>query len=370
MRGAFIEKERVLSNLLKELEPYRPFFSMYSTRFSHNFQKHCASYDKRLSEGAVRTLGIRVYHLMFPCKGSKESLDRFRAVAEDLVGLGEDIKPVFTKTFLAMVSDFADYLSRSGKGMEGLKSLLSLMDVYLTEVDEVYVKHVKALREELGRERENERLIAANLMTKLRGEEGAVAVMSFYREVPIVCQGTVRYAGLSLVTIKVGKCPYIMAFVPGSIVFIKSDMFPKPVKTVVDSVDYGAEELTLSGFEFSEMPQERRRFVRVRPLEEVSVLVRARGRELFGKMADISVGGIGVLFKNPPGLSQGDSVEVEFGLGGKALCVRGDVKYAKKLDGIHRIGVEFHTTAGEEEIIAEYVMKVQLDILKELRLAL
>ncbi len=74
--------------------------------------------------------------------------------------------------------------------------------------------------------------------------------------------------------------------------------------------------------------------------------------------------------KTPPGLSQGDSVEVEFGLEGRVLCIRGDVKYVTKLDGIHRVGVEFHTTAGEEEIIAEYVMKVQLDILKELRLAL
>ncbi len=358
-----------LDNLISLVLKKRDFIINYEPIFSANFEKLSYPLEKRVDREFLRNVGRKLYKVLFIEYPEKNPVDELERLSSEIVETMEDIKPVFTKVFLLMIKDFVDHLVRSdGDGIATLKALISLMDIYMEVVDRVFLDKFKETKGRLKESEKERELIAINLLSSAKLENKKITVLNFYREVPVTCEAVVVEVERKVAHIVLKGCPFVAAFSVGDRVFLKVEHITKPLKASILELDYEKGEMALSGFDFSEIPQERRRFVRVKPFEEISITVVRRGSGLEGKMADISVGGVGVLFGSEPPFSKGDNVRVCFTLDGERLNVEGEIRYVVKSDNFYRAGIEFHASPHEEEVISEYVMKVQFQILKQLRL--
>jgi len=351
----------MIKSLMERLKGDREFFDRYEESFTESFAAHMETSEGiSLSRSALRTIGVKVYRTLFTFKEDPtEELYRFALkVAENEI----DIKPVFSKAFLIMAKDFVDYLIERDEDIDRLKTFISLIDEYLSTIERAYLDYVNSLRREVKelkneREREQEEIIL-HLIRKLK----TLKLLSFFKQIPVTCKVNVKGVAGGRVRIDVKGCSRGIIYEGGSL-FLKVPSAPKPVMATLEEVNFEEDSAFLKGFRFTEIPQERRRFVRVEPSSVVRVVV----GDAEGEMADLSIGGVGVRFFAEPLIGAGERVKVSFEVDGKEVGLEGEVRYVISEDGRFRVGIEFIETSRAEELLADYIMRRQFEILKELR---
>ncbi|WP_041737392.1 PilZ domain-containing protein [Desulfurobacterium thermolithotrophum] len=202
----------------------------------------------------------------------------------------------------------------------------------------------------------------------LKDKEVPIMLITFYKEVPVSCKALIDNVLESRIFVSFETCSYMKTFYDSSFIYLKITNAPKPIKAKKVDIFPEKKTIILEDFSFEEIPQERRKFVRVEPEEKFVVTVVKDNYSIKGIVADVSIGGIGVFFKTKPELSLGDKVEVNFILKGTPLSIEGEVRYVIKQGEVYRAGIEFKLQPKQEEIIAEYVMQRQFEILKELKM--
>ncbi len=354
--------------LLEELKEEREFFLSYEKKFADMFANYIENVESlSLPKSALRTIGVKVYKTLFSFKGDKrEELYRFTLkVAENEI----DIKPIFSKVFLSMAKDFTDHLLKNDKDIRKLKTFISLIDEYLSVIEQAYAKYVESLRDQvktLKKEKinENEEIIFHLLKAAFKRKK-PITVLEFYKEVPVTCRTSIKSIAENQIKLDFKNCSKKI-FSENKDIFIKINESPKPISATILKIDYRNNEIVVSNFRFTEIPQERRRFVRVQPDKEIEITLE-NGKTAKGKIVDISLGGVGIVFKTDPGFEKGSSGKVRFEIDGTEIELTGEVKYTVPYDGGYRIGFEFLLTSRAEELLSEYIMRRQFEILKELR---
>ncbi len=90
-----------------------------------------------------------------------------------------------------------------------------------------------------------------------------------------------------------------LSLLPATKILIHSDLFPKPIQAIVDTVDIHHRTAVLKKFVYPTSSEDGRKETRVQPKNELKARVIYRGKsEMSAKVADISVEGISLVMED------------------------------------------------------------------------
>ena len=359
--------EQDLDTLYRSLSMEKRFFENYRENFVKSFLEYFKKVSKiELPEEKIKSLSESLYKKLFSFKGNP--LDELYSLGLKMYETKVDIRAILSKAFMVMAKDFLEYLIKEEKDILFLKNYITLVEAYLITLDKASRDYVESLQEKLNKIIDEKKADETeSIIDILRVRKGNIKVIDYFYEVPVTCNSRLMRIEGRYVFLDVSKCVNKI-FEKDHYVFVKIEGLSKTIKGKVDEISYDRGILILTDFEYAPIPQEKRKYVRVRLSEKIPVILTKETKEFKGLIDDISIGGLGVFLTDIQNLEEGAYVDLIFILDGYTINVRGEIRYISPLGRITRVGIKFmNLTARDEEIIGEFVTKRQFEILKKLR---
>jgi len=354
--------------LQRELRKDEDFFKGYMDRFVDRFARNLREHNVQLApEPILNTLVGRLYLLMFSMQR-----DPRRDLAEitlTLAGYRLEFKKVLANTCLAMVKDYIDYVIQHSGPLQRIKVLLDLIDLYISATEDAYVAYIRRIEKKVSEKEEmrkrDEESLAFGILKKMCEIGGKrVIVHTNFKGLFVDTNSEIVNIGERDVLI---KTTHLRVYRVGKKVHLKCSSSPRPIVAVVEEIYPEKEEIRVAVKGFEELPEEHRKYVRVVPEEDIPVRVTAGEKEVVGVMADLCVRGVGVYTHIPHNFHVGSSVKVEFQLPKGGVETGGVIKHVSPHGRIYRTGIYFEPDLKSEEIISDYVMERQFEILREIK---
>ncbi|WP_457644372.1 PilZ domain-containing protein [Persephonella sp.] len=359
--------EQKVKELWEKLSDEDDFFRNYQTIFSNNFVNLMKENIKlKIPDSALKKLGEDIYKTLFINRKQPEK--ELYSLSLTMYRTKTDIKSVLSKLFMMMIKDFIDHLIEKSNDINPVKIFISIIDIYIQCIEKANMEYISSLENTIEKiKQEKQEFEESEILLLMETSPDRISIIDYFYEVPVICKSKLRSTHKNEAVFNVKHCIFKI-FEPGHHVFIKIGDLSKPVKALVKDINYEHGILTLSNFSFSEIPQEKRKFVRVRVKDKILITIQKDAQTIEGFIDDISVGGIGVFIVTIDDLKVGDKLHISFILNNKDFDVRGEIKYITKLKDMYRIGIQFlDLSVKHEDIIGEFVMKRQFEILKKLR---
>ncbi len=360
-----------VETLISALRKDKDFFDSFKERFVEFFANSAKESTKLLDISSLRSIADRLYLLLFSF--NKNPVDDLKNFILTVAKSEVDLKPVFSSAFLYLLKNYIDYIIEKNADFERIKTLVELLDIYLFVVDSAYLEYTKNLEKELEKIKKEKSLEETETIFKVFesyfAENKEINIIDFYQEVPVICKAKIKdIIDKKYVIFEYSGCKYKNFYIEGNDVYIKLGIFPKAIKAKIKESDILTGTVRLKGFEFVSLPQERRKYIRVKPKEPIPIEIIKNGEILKGVIADISIGGVGVYLKDIDGLKKDDRIKLKFELRDAGIENTGTIRYIEERENLYKIGVEFDYNDKIEEIISEYVVRRQFEIIKELRI--
>ncbi|RMA93126.1 PilZ domain-containing protein [Hydrogenothermus marinus] len=364
--------EKKILDLLKSIVSEKEFFEKEKDKFINSFTQEMLLEKKQkniqgLPSSVLTTIGIKLYNLLFlnyEKDPSKELYNFAYKIAESKI----DLKIVLISSTLRLVRDFIDYILDGKKDFNTVKNLIELIDKYIIEVEKAYADYYKKVEEELHKlkneKAKEEEEIIFSILKNISDRKEKIEILDFYKEVPVICKSWIKEISEVTVVLDIQNCNFAI-FEEEKYIYLKVPSFPKIIKAKIKKFkefDY----ITLTDFHFTELPQEKRRYLRVVPKEAIKVYLNKNGNIIEGLIRDISIGGIGIYTDKIDLLNKDDKVSIKFQLRGETIETEGIIRYILKES--KRAGIEFIKNTEIEDKIAEYVIDREFEIIKELRI--
>ncbi len=356
--------EGIWRDLIEDYE----FFTSYKDTFRENFLRFAKKEaPKILSLQGIATLVNRLYIMLFSFQ--KDPREELFNLAFRVANFDIEIKKILTQTALLMIRDYIDYLVDKSSEPSRVKKLIELVEIYLSTVEDAYSKYMGKLKEKIRTKDKalsrGERQMIAELLQRLcESESRECTLLIYYKQVPIACRS--ELVDVQELEVRAKICD-MTVFREGKEMYLKHGKLPKTVALRILEVDFTSQIATFEIIGFLDLPQERRRYLRVEPEEAVPVIVKGREREEVCRMADISIGGVGVFLSSPEGFGVGDEVQVSFTLPGGKVEADGVVKHITPYGDGFKMGIAYSLDLKREEVVSDYVMERQFEILRELK---
>ncbi len=356
-----------LSSLYRSLSVEKSFFENYRETFVESFLKYFKKVSRmELPEEKIKGLSEGLYKRLFSFKGNP--LDELYSLGLKMYETKVDIRAILSKVFMVMAKDFLEYLIQKEKDILFLKNYLTLVEAYLVTLDRANTDYVESLQEKLSKIIDEKKADETeSIIDILRVKKDNIKVIDYFYEVPVTCSSKLLRIEGRNVFLDVSKC-INKIFEKEHYVFVKIEGLSKTIKGKVEEISYDRGILVLTDFEYAPVPQEKRKYIRVRLSEKIPVILTRGTKEFKGLIDDISIGGLGIFLTDIEGLEEGIYVDIIFVLDGYTIDVLGQIRYLSPLGRVTRAGIKFmNLTARDEEIIGEFVTKRQFEILKKLR---
>ena len=220
-----------------------------------------------------------------------------------------------------------------------------------------------------------------SLFNQLMATGQSVRLVNAYRGIPIVSDASISLVGQGCVAVETNELQAVSMFLEGKTLLrcqplTGSETAPSDFRATVVGVDIVARRTTLSEFASVENEMERRLAIRVQPEELVDVEVNFEEHRTVGKLADISVSGLGVFSFDAYIYSdlvpkRNLDVTISFALPpskqkiqflGKVVHIahRGDPR-------LRRVGLKIAPDPAVEPLLRKYVAQRQEELLRELK---
>ena len=359
--------EHDLTHLYRSLSAEKSFFENYREKFVNSFLEYFKKISKmQLPEEKIKTLSEGLYKRLFSFK--ENPLDELYSLGLKMYETKVDIRAILSKVFMVMARDFLEYLIQKEKDILSLKNYLSLIEAYLLTLDRANTDYVESLQENLNKIIDEKKADETeSIIDIVKVKKDNIKVIDYFYEVPVTCNSKLLRIEGRNVFLDVSKC-INKIFEKDHYIFVKIDGLSKTIKGKVDQIYYDKGVLILTDFEYAPIPQEKRRYIRVRLSEKIPVILTRGTKEFKGLIDDISIGGLGVFLTDTEDLEEGIYVDIIFVLDGYTINVLGQIRYLSPLGRVTRAGIKFmNLTARDEEIIGEFATKRQFEILKKLR---
>ncbi|ACO03219.1 MAG TPA: PilZ domain-containing protein [Persephonella sp.] len=359
--------EKKVKDLWEKLSDENDFFAAYQGVFADNFASLMKSNIKlKIPETALKKLGNDIYKTLFIVKKQPEK--ELYHLSLKMYQTKTEIKSVLSKLFMIMIKDFIDHLVEKSDDINPVKTLISLIDLYIQSIERANMDYINSLENTIEKIKKEKQEVEENeIILLLETSPDRVSIIDYFYEVPVICKSKLKSIHKNEAVFNVKHCIFKI-FEPGHYVFIRIGDLSKPIKALIKDINYQHGILTLTEFSFSEIPQEKRKFVRVRVKDKILITLQKGSKTIEGFIDDISVGGIGVFTVMIDDLQVGDKLHISFILNNKDFDVMGEIKYITQLEDMYRIGIQFlDLSVKHEDIIGEFVMKRQFEILKKLR---
>lgn len=322
-----------------------------------------------ITESSIRTIADKLFLSLFSFDSDKKK--DIETLITRLLKYRVDIKPELTNFLMNLANEYLDYCIKNKKSVLNVKAFIYLVNYYISLIDKAYVKFLSKLAksiEEISKEKtEANKELALAVFERLKNSKETVKVLSYYKEVPIICRTSVEKITDEFVVLSFDNCS-IKAFPTGKTVYIKVPFLSKKIKATIVNISPKDSVMALGHFEITELPQEKRKFVRVEPAQTIEIAIIKGNKTIKGKIADISIGGVGVYAVDIQDLNEDDIVKLSFKLPeSDTIEITGRVVYIIDMDGMYRIGIEYSLDVIQEEKISDYVINRQFEILREIK---
>ncbi|NPA41548.1 MAG: PilZ domain-containing protein [Aquificae bacterium] len=357
-----------LKNIYKELKKDRTFFEGYKDTFITNFSRKFSEEHPQMSNlPLLNTLVSRLYLLLFSLEGDplKELYDTSLTLAKNRVAL----KKVLVDTLLNMVKDYIDFIAQNLGPYTRVKTLIDLIDIYIRTVEDAYIQYLNSLREEVKNQKEEmiteSETLARELLHKLfsRGSR-KILVHALYRGLFIDTNSEMVHISGDEVLIKTS---HMSVYSKGMKVHLKGSSIPQAIEGIVEEVNHESMTIRVKIGGFVHLPEEKRKYIRVVPEKTIKVHVSKGSSSLEGIIADLCIRGVGVYLKDASSLRVGDKVKVSFTLPKGEVEVIGEVKHITPHENLYRVGIYFEPSLQMEEVISDFVVARQMEILREIK---
>ncbi len=354
-----------LQEVFKILSEDKVFFEKYEQRFVEEFQTLLVK--EREDMPIVNTLIVRLYRLLFSF--TSDPTRELYSLASVLAKKEVDFKRILMSSCFSLIKAYVDY-TKDQVNLLKVKALIDLISYFSTTVEKAYSSYVSSLKERIrqieGETKVKDREEAINLISKvIEKAQGKVVIHYKYK-------GLIVDIASRLIRMDQGKAvirtDHVGSYKEGDNICLKIPLSTRPVAGKIVSRDLNASTITVEITGFEDLPEERRRFVRVIPEGEVyAEVLRENRQKVKGIVADVSVRGVGVYAEDPSNIESGENVEVLFELEGKPIKVKGVVRHVSPHGSIFRIGIELEPDVKTEDTISAYVVRRQILLLKEFR---
>ena len=355
----------VIASLIRD----RDFFTNYKQRFQDIFLKHLGDErPKLLSSQSLNTLVDKLYTMLFSF--SRDPSKELSELSYKLATYEIDLRAVLSKALLELLRDYIDHVINEEDSHRKIKNLVFLIDHYISAVESAYAKYIEELRTEIKKKEEKVRvegergLIIEFFENQFSQGKKNIEIITFYKEVPIICRS--RIIEIEEGTLNVSTCE-LNAFNIEDEVYIRHVNLPRTVAGVIRDIDQRHEVMEIDLIGFVDLPQERRGYVRVAPEEPIPVKVKKGNWSAKGSITDISVGGMGIFIRDIDSLKEGETVEVSFKLPKGEIETEATLRHIEEYEDAFKIGIHYELDFRKEEMVSDYVMERQFEILRELK---
>ncbi|SMC08563.1 PilZ domain-containing protein [Nitratiruptor tergarcus] len=354
------------------LSKHKAFFSQYKEHFLEFFRSSILEKppknSKPLSSGAINTIAEKLYLILFT-PGTSDREQKIINFAYMLAQNRFNILPPLTKSLLKLLQDFIGIiLQKEHHNHLDVSIMIQLIDNYIVAFQRGYTKFFEEQQQELrSLKHENdkkEQEIILSILEKIKRQNSQIILLDFYKQVPISCKAKIRLLKEDTIVVDIAECNFKI-FHHDKELFIKTDLIDKPIKTKIKEIkdfDY----VILDSFCFEELPQEKRKFVRVQPKESIPITITSSQCQCSGVIQDISIGGAGIICSNISSCNKRDSVTLQFALENKKIVIEGEIRYLD--EEAKRLGIQYSLDVEFENFLAEYILHRQFEIIKEIRI--
>ena len=343
---------------------FSSFWEDYRADFKRNLLKFAEPYIK--NEDLIEKLEEIIYEAF--TKGLSKNF--FYYLAIDFAKRGENIKTPLLKVLLETLRDFIDFAiqgdSLPKETIKEIKRILTTIEEISEIIDKAYQDYYESLKEKIHVEEKEKKKFLLKEAQLIALKKETLTLIFSYKELPIYCKGKVKSVEEDVAIIEFeGKCLMEPLLKLGNFVYAKAKDLSNPVKMEVLSLEEKGFQARLLGYE--EIFLEKRQHVRVVPENPIPIYISFKDKEIVGEILDISLGGVGVFLKENT-LSKGNVVELRFTIKENEIRVKAECRYTQEFKNGLRIGFMFLDLEKRyEQVIGEYVMQRQLEILKELK---
>jgi hypothetical protein len=207
------------------------------------------------------------------------------------------------------------------------------------------------------------------------GKNPSINLITVYKEMPISNSAEILAIRGSNIVIATNELQVAAIKACGE-TFISSGHFPLPIYGSLAEFDVKESTVTLKDVAFAELYSRLRSSVRVRLPKPMNIVMHAGNNVISGAILDISHGGCGMNTLTTAGLDSEHEVFLTLKLiePGGCQVIQAEIPCSVvRIDNSRRpykIALCFNHNAQTEEVVSKFIHQRQIEILKELRLAL
>jgi hypothetical protein len=194
-------------------------------------------------------------------------------------------------------------------------------------------------------------------------------LLTTYKGVPFICRAKIEDIEEDLVRIKAQDPAMVCLEDDKKPRVLGSDYF-EPSTAQVISFDILSGTVELQNFSYVGTKLGERMIVRVEPRDPIPVKFTIGSQEISGKLADLSISGLGVRIANAtysPTLKPGTNVEISMTLPSGEISMPGTVLSALKLADHYRLSIRFGQNGSQKTDIFRYLVDRRAEIEEELQ---
>ena len=357
-----------LREIQEKLREDLVFFENYKDKFISNFVEALVSENPSMKDTPVlNTMVGRIYTLLFSLSGDPKR-DLF-ALSSTLARNRLAFKKILLDTCLKMMKDYIDHIAKNLSDYNRIKSFIDLIDIYIGVVEDAYIDYVKSLKEDIAKEKDLRRAesehLAIDLLNKLlRKGIKKVVVHARYKGLFVDTRSELMSLRDTLLKIKTS---HMSVYHEGLVLYLKGAGIPEAIEAEVVSVDTDGMTIDVEVKGFINLPDEKRKHVRVVPERDIMAKIAGTSEEIEGIVSDVSVHGVGVYVRDVGGIKVGDEVNVSFDLPKGSVSVSGEVKHITPFNNVKKVGVFFNADLQTEDLISDFVVGRQMDLIREIK---
>ncbi len=347
----------------------RKYFKEYKDRFIKYFLEEVPEDLKDRKD--VISIVNKIYEISFSFENEKTVLNEIYLLVYRALDNNLNIKPALSKSYLKFLKDYIDHIIETEKNISYIKSFISVVEEYIHTIDKAHVEYIEKLKKEIdeakNRQKREELKTILVLLRNIKKHKQKIEILSYYKEISIICKGYIKDVSIHTITLDISKC-IKKVFQKGKDIYLKIGHPSKVLKGKVREVNPFDGVLILDEFELVKLPQEDRRYIRVRLNKKPKTILKLGNTFLEGIIDDLSIGGVGVYIEDLKNVKVGDILEIKIPLPAYNLILRGEVIHITPKGPLYKVGLQFlDISQKDESILGEFITDKQFEILKEIR---
>ncbi|EDM24504.1 PilZ domain-containing protein [Caminibacter mediatlanticus TB-2] len=350
------------NNFLDLLEEYKDFFEKYELNFVVNtleiIKKKNSKFNITIEH---KDFFKNLYKSFFIDKTFENFILQNTNILNEIRESHINLIEILDKAFLIMANAFIKNLIKEKYSIIKLKKLTSLFDFYLEYMNYHINEPIEFI---LNLPKEIKEYYLSN--TKLY-------LLSVYKGVPISHSTHIFTINEDRKTIEVTANYYqIVAAKFNKNIYLLEPKNNKTFKATISEIYPKRKILELVNIEKVKRAYPKRNYIRVEPKYDIEVKILKNKKLEIGKMYDLSLKGISVLFNKKLDFEIGDILKIKFNLEIEyedySFTFDAELKSITKLnENNYRYHFYFEPNIQEEKILEKYIIKREKEIITELQ---